>query len=569
MMGLNATGRDWGTLVNWDSLGKAYAGIIIAWTIVLAITIAWLLWNRRRPYIRMRNLPLAITSTALLHVYLVKIFLAYTTNGHFLCSAEFWIMSVYLPLGIALFQANALQLRNISDQQQKLLERPLSPSSSLADLLSNDHARKRKGTWSWRSLTQTEKAYVYIATGMLIQATGQAFLKACLIARDRHCVGSLTLGKDVCVSIPRTYAFADGAIRGSHRLSGNLPGPGGLDRILSIWLPGTPLWLAALYSDAFKPLNKWWVPPMWLAPGIVVMQFVTIMLPVYGHFRRSAHTKCHPQEQYRPSCESSRHVTKPCHPAHTDEDLVYSDTKLLFDDLMASGISPGKGMYRMAALDRALAINPAPLLYFAARKDFSAENILFLLQVRSWRNAWRTAPVDPVTGEVIATAQHYLLNSAVQIFRHSITLTAEFPINIEDAVARHLREVLGQHLQRDEEQHPHSYASKPMSSFFDVECAASNHGTTTDQWSEKMGDCSVTVISTVSTPIKSTTPSPLEPCEGATLETLTHQAPSSFHCPAGFNNELFDAAEASILYLVLTNTWRRFVQQHERLTLPS
>jgi len=28
-------------------------------------------------------------------------------------------------------------------------------------------------------------------------------------------------------------------------------------------LPGVPMWIAALWSPAFKPLNKYWVPPMW------------------------------------------------------------------------------------------------------------------------------------------------------------------------------------------------------------------------------------------------------------------------------------------------------------------
>jgi hypothetical protein len=75
-------------------------------------------------------LKIAITSTVFLHIYLVKILLAYTTNGHFLCSAEFWIMSIYLPFGIALFQANVTQLRSIAEQQEALLLRQSSYNGS-------------------------------------------------------------------------------------------------------------------------------------------------------------------------------------------------------------------------------------------------------------------------------------------------------------------------------------------------------------------------------------------------------------------------------------------------------
>ena len=28
-------------------------------------------------------------------------------------------------------------------------------------------------------------------------------------------------------------------------------------------LPGTPLWLASVYTDSFGVMNKYWVPPMW------------------------------------------------------------------------------------------------------------------------------------------------------------------------------------------------------------------------------------------------------------------------------------------------------------------
>merc|ERR1712036_55443 len=121
MVYISPIGRDWGSTVNWDSLGKLYASIAIIWTVILALGSAWLIQNRQLPFLRMRNIPLAITSVCFLHVYLIKILLAYTTNGHFLCSAEFWIMSIYLPFGIALFQANMVQLLSISTQQRKLL----------------------------------------------------------------------------------------------------------------------------------------------------------------------------------------------------------------------------------------------------------------------------------------------------------------------------------------------------------------------------------------------------------------------------------------------------------------
>ena len=162
-MGLNPKGRNWGQLVNWDDLGKFYAAFIIAWTVLLYTGAVWLVWNRRLAFIKIRNLPLAIAAVSFLHVYLIKIFLAYTTNGHFLCSAEFWIMSIYLPFGIALFQANLIQLKSISDQQRQLLADP--PSAFHKSTLSVwDHARAQ-----WQSLREVQKSYLLIGCGMLIQ----------------------------------------------------------------------------------------------------------------------------------------------------------------------------------------------------------------------------------------------------------------------------------------------------------------------------------------------------------------------------------------------------------------
>ena len=74
-------------------------------------------------------------------------------------------MSIYLPFGTALFQANGMQLLSISDQQRKLLQ---GDRSSIREL-----RRARRGilgVWSrWRALSTLQRTYVCIATGMLFQ----------------------------------------------------------------------------------------------------------------------------------------------------------------------------------------------------------------------------------------------------------------------------------------------------------------------------------------------------------------------------------------------------------------
>lgn len=161
-MYLEPKGRNWGDIVNWDDLGKLYAAIICIWTLVLVLGISWLIANRKLPFIKIRNIPLAILSTVFLHTYLIKICLAYTTNGHFLCSAEYWIMSIYLPFGIALFQAYLTQLRSLWEQQQRLLHhdagRPEGEDISKVNFIQR-----------WRRLSRLKRSYCLIAAGMLLQ----------------------------------------------------------------------------------------------------------------------------------------------------------------------------------------------------------------------------------------------------------------------------------------------------------------------------------------------------------------------------------------------------------------
>lgn len=161
-MYLEPKGRNWGDIVNWDDLGKLYAAIICLWTLILIFGVTWLILNRRLPHVKIRNLPLAIVSTLFLHIYLVKILLAYTTNGHFLCSAEFWIMSIYLPFGIALFQAYLTQLRSIWEQQQHLVR-----NDGLRHAI---HVGSRASMVErWMRLSRLKKSYCFIAVGMLVQ----------------------------------------------------------------------------------------------------------------------------------------------------------------------------------------------------------------------------------------------------------------------------------------------------------------------------------------------------------------------------------------------------------------
>ena len=156
-------------MVNWDNLGKFYAAFIIIWTVVLYAGVVWLVLNRHLTLVKIRNVPLSVAAVSFLHVYLVKICLAYITNGNFSCRAEFWIMSIYLPFGIALFQASLVQLRSVFDQQQSYLQYTPEAENSWP----YQHV---SGFWNyWRSRPKVQQAYVWIGIGMVFQVSNCFF----------------------------------------------------------------------------------------------------------------------------------------------------------------------------------------------------------------------------------------------------------------------------------------------------------------------------------------------------------------------------------------------------------
>jgi hypothetical protein len=93
-----------GGVPNTDALSIIYIVAAILYTFVLAGEL-YLLYRHRTTFcVRIRNLKVVFSAISILHVYLVLVLLVYPWNGLFPCSAEFWIMSIFLPSGMALFQ---------------------------------------------------------------------------------------------------------------------------------------------------------------------------------------------------------------------------------------------------------------------------------------------------------------------------------------------------------------------------------------------------------------------------------------------------------------------------------
>lgn len=167
-MATNSTsGSQHGTAI-FDSLAKFYAAIAILWTSALLAGAVFLIVNRHEHCVRIRNLRLALSSVSCLHVYWVLCMLVYSLKEVYPCDAEYWIMSIYFPLGIALFQANSMQLLSVCGVQEKLLyaaQRSHRPTVVF-------HSRSGTQRYlQWNKMSLLRRTELGIAVGMVIQVS--------------------------------------------------------------------------------------------------------------------------------------------------------------------------------------------------------------------------------------------------------------------------------------------------------------------------------------------------------------------------------------------------------------
>lgn len=153
---------------NSDGLGWMFIVIIIVWTIVLLTGAIFLISKRHLPYLRIRNVPLAVSAVATIHVYWILCMIAYSLNGTYPCDIEFWVMSIYLPLGMALFQASNTQLLHIANVQRQYTH----------ELQVDEKPGDRRQSSGWRRYlsyvreqNRVKRTMVFIAYGMVAQVS--------------------------------------------------------------------------------------------------------------------------------------------------------------------------------------------------------------------------------------------------------------------------------------------------------------------------------------------------------------------------------------------------------------
>jgi hypothetical protein len=243
--------------------------------------------------------------------------------------------------------------------------------------------------------------------------------------------------------------------------------------------------------------------------------------------------------------------------------MTTSSTKLGHQSIKST-VSTRQGvMYTMSALERALKLDPTGLLMFSALRDFSGENISFLIHVRDWKANWavgtgKSAMLrkhEPTRGHDPALVRRQF-QQAVGIYASFVSPKySEFPINISSAHLRDLESTFEQYAALVCAE-PTSNAATPFENYYS--------STVSEDLESQSGKGQLSVVSTVvgeggKDNWKRDASQSIH-MQQYKMTNFGERLPANIGIPDSFDETIFDKAELSIKELVLTNTWAKYVK---------
>lgn len=247
------------------------------------------------------------------------------------------------------------------------------------------------------------------------------------------------------------------------------------------------------------------------APSLITMEFVTVFFPLLEVYeskrdRKSTSAAIAEWEEGRHGVGSLQSVLL----SNGSTDDAESQKK--------------KSMLNMQALERALEFHARELLEFAATKQFTGENIVFLTRVRAWKERWNQAAL--VNTPMPTKTRTKLYEAAKEIFDRNISLyTSQFPVNLESRFYQDLDRIFGSNLP--------SIPGSIITPFTDLwEKSGRRDNTAGFEDITQLDDCGA------------------KPDMYEEMQAMQH----------GFSGTVFDQAERSVKYMVFTNTWPRYLE---------
>ncbi|KAL5397392.1 hypothetical protein PMIN02_002375 [Paraphaeosphaeria minitans] len=572
-----------------DRLGWAYIGLDVAWTVALICGMGFLYYHCELPCIRIRRLPILFLGIIPLHIYGFVCVIGYVLGALVPCQAMFWIMSIYLPFGIAMFQTANSQFLHVASRQKQFAH--LSLHSDQAPLKQEEAERLSSSHWR-RILHGVDRAdkienmIVYIFIGLAVQLAitfivffGSKKFHPSYGLWDWNTRPSApelvgmecSKGWEWWLSIAWQFFWA--WIYAPYMLfkSRGINDVHGwrLQTICCciVGLPASPMWLAGLYAPGMAPVNMYFIPPMWFSgtqtslnlrsreafhvvllftnPRLVCiffMELITIGFPIFEIFRthklrqETLDTIAAWEKRQEFASPTGTNLSSDC---STKQSTANSSKSFPIKEAHSASRksidSQRSDLYTMAGLENALRTNAVPLLQFAALRDFSGENISFLTHLADWRRTWLHLTVS--------NAQHSRQQfiAAVSIYAHFVSPSiSEFPINISHANMAALRDLF----------------EEAASRIFRKRSIASSYSPTPFEEVSPDSGSTVGLRSGIS----------LDVLGRANLNSVPNMTRGGYEdaltahpIPEAFKETVFDAAEKEIKYLVLTNTWPKFI----------
>ncbi|OJJ38810.1 hypothetical protein ASPWEDRAFT_103198 [Aspergillus wentii DTO 134E9] len=510
----------------YDQVGVFYIAFCVTWSTLLVAGMIFCWFNRHIPIIRIRGLPLSFSAIALLHVYWIMGQITYPVGQAvptvLAYDLQYFAMGIYYPLGIALFQASNLRFLHVAKMQKQFAHPELRSTR-----------RCNGGDSSWlcrlRNMDYMTRTLTFIGIGMALQF-------------------AITVGMwFACMKYHPTYGIPGTEIKGAtlpEQMADLSRGwewwPSLLWQVIWTWvaapiliwrawgirdtmgwrtqtivccvasLHAVPMFMVASYVPSFAKVNVYFPPSQWIHVSIIIFEIFTVFVPIFEliRLRILSEKASSSNAKYDPSSLATVMRTTPSTEWKNTSSSTLAEKGLAIDCLEEYS---GDRLFTMDALEHVLAKNPEPLQDFAAFSDFSGENIAFL----SHAAAWKASLPEPLEKEHMYDA----FNQALQIYITFISIRdAEFPLNISSQSLKHLESVF----------------EKPARAIY--------------------GEGAVNAA--VPFEVPSSSPAPHE----ISIARYTDEIPD------GFNMAIFDDVQNHVKYLILTNTWPKFVEAMRRRT---
>ncbi|RDA93933.1 hypothetical protein CP533_5011 [Ophiocordyceps camponoti-saundersi (nom. inval.)] len=522
-----------------DGVGVFWIVFAVIWTLVVLGGMTFLYVRRDIPILRIRGLPLSLASVALLHFYWFAVTLGYVYGPLMPEVAEFWIMSIWFPFGVALFHASNSRFLYVARAQKKYV------MSTVDSGWDPDRPRIRRTMLArWRMLDYSYKMLLLVGLGMAFQLFLALFMF--IISRKFHS----------SVGIPGTEVTGTAMEQKTEQGRGWEWWPSVVWQLFWAWvvaplilwrarhlrdtqgwrtqtiacclsgLHAAPMWLIALYVPGMAPVNQYFIPPQWIALSIMMMEIFTIFIPCWEVRKQQA--LCQETLDSIARWESRQKSATHCGKSLT------SGTPSWMRKAESISSSGNGSILTMDALEHTLAKNPEPLQHFSALRDFSGENIAFLTRIREWRATYllparraaaaaaaaaAASPGDDEktdsTGTQVVTLSRECFESALRIYMDFISSnSAEFQVNLSSQDFKNLQAVF-----------------EPAARAIYGDNASPDPATPFDEVPRQL--------------------------------TADSQEKIRFRgdVPDLFSDTVFDDSEMSIKYLVLTNTWPKFIKE--------